>query len=91
MTSIFQTNLMTTLTLRLMEDDLNFKENGRQPQFFKQIWWTTLTLRLMEDDLNFKENGRRPQFQRKWNTTSICSQIKHDLNLLVIGSRPQRL
>ena len=41
-----------------MEDDLNFFEKGRRPQFFLK----------MEDDLNFWENGRRPQ---KNNTTKI--------------------
>ena len=34
-----------------MEDDLNFWETGRRPQFFGK----------MEDDLNFKLNGRQPQ------------------------------
>ena len=35
-----------------MEDELNFLENGIQPQFF----WK------MEDNLNFFENETKPQF-----------------------------
>ena len=45
-----------------MEDDLNFLENGRRPQFsedgrqpqFSKHWKRTSMLKLMEDDLNFK-------------------------------------
>ena len=36
-----------------MKDNLNFSENGRQPQWFK----------VMEEDLNFLGNGRQPTFQ----------------------------
>ena len=49
-----------------MEDDLNFLENGRRPQFF----WK------MEDDLDLKVNGRQPQCQSKWKTTSILKERK---------------
>jgi hypothetical protein len=41
-----------------MEDNINFRDNGRLPQ-------------LMEDYLNVKVNGRQPQFQGKWKMTSI--------------------
>ena len=53
-----------------MEDELNFWQNGRRPQYFGK----------MEDDLNckingrrpqFKENRKRPQFEGKGKTTSI--------------------
>ena len=51
----------TTSILRLMEDDLNLKANGRRTQWLDK-WKTTSILRQMEDELNFKANGRRPQF-----------------------------
>ena len=35
-----------------MEDDLNFKVNGRRPQFFDK-WKTTLICWQIEDDLTF--------------------------------------
>ena len=53
-----------------MEDDLNFKENGRRPQFKKMEY--NLNFQTMEDDLNFKKmedelifysNGWLPYFQ----------------------------
>ena len=47
-----------------MEDDLNFLENGRRPQFMS-IWKTTAILKYMEDDLNFKVNGRLPEILNK--------------------------
>jgi hypothetical protein len=48
-----------------MEDDLNFSENRRRPQF-----------QDMEDDLNFLGNGRRPQFFRKWKTTLVFQEME---------------
>ena len=47
-----------------MEDDFNFKYNGRRTQFLGK-WKTTSISRLMEDDLNLKVNERRPQSQGK--------------------------
>ena len=44
-----------------MEDDLNFFENGRRPQFFLKME-DDLKFLKMEDNLNYFENGRRPQF-----------------------------
>ena len=43
-----------------MEDDLNFKVNGRRPQSYGK-WKTTLIWTYMEDDPNFNINGRQPQ------------------------------
>ena len=54
-----------------MEDDLNFLENGRRPQFFGKWKKTSAFWKMeddliffgkMEDDLNLKVNGRQPQF-----------------------------
>ena len=61
-----------------MEDNLNFLENGREPQFFN-----------MEDDLNLFNNVRRPHyllpycfFKRK--TTSIYLRMEDDLNKIIL-------
>ena len=44
-----------------LEDDLNFKVNGRRPQFQgKQK--TTSIARKLEDDLNLLLDGSQPQF-----------------------------
>jgi hypothetical protein len=43
-----------------MEDDLNFFENGRRPQFLE-----------MEDNLNFLEMEYNLNFLGKWKTTLI--------------------
>ena len=51
---------MTSISIK-MEDDLNFKVNGRQPQF-KGKWKTTSILGRMEDNHNFKVDRRQPQF-----------------------------
>ena len=42
-------------------DNLNFKVNGRQPQF-ECKWKTTSMFIQMEDNLNFNVNGRQPPF-----------------------------
>ena len=63
-----------------MEDDLNFKVNGRRHQFvmfwkmednfnYLAKWKMTSILRIMEDNRNFKVNGK-------------------NLNSLVNGRRP---
>jgi hypothetical protein len=51
----------TTSHFLQMEDDLNFVQNGRRPQFISK-WKTTSIFYKMEDDLKFKTNGRRLQF-----------------------------
>ena len=53
-----------------MEDDLNFLENGRRPQFSGK-WEKTSIFWKMQEDLNVKTNGRQPQFQSKLKTTSV--------------------
>jgi hypothetical protein len=58
-----------------MEDNLNFKVNGRRPQFVGK-WKTTSICWQLEDDLHFWQmednhnffyvlNGRRPQLKVK--------------------------
>ena len=42
-----------------MEDNFNFKENGRQPKFQVEFE-DELNFLEMEDDLSFKENVRNP-------------------------------
>ena len=42
----------TSIFFIKIEDDLNFQQNGRQPNFVNK----------MEDDLNFLQSGRQPQF-----------------------------
>ena len=52
-----------------LEDDLNYKANGRRPNFFGK----------MKDNPYFKENGRLPQhFGKK--TTLILRKMEDDLN-----------
>ena len=51
-----------------MENDLNFKANGRQPQFLGK-WKTTSSLRLMEDDLILRQMEDDLNFLAKWKTT----------------------
>jgi hypothetical protein len=52
-----------------MEEDFNFSENRRRPQFFRK-WKTTSISQEIEDDLNF----------RKWKTTSIVQEMEDDLH-----------
>ena len=78
--------LLVTLTSYL-SNQLNFYENGRQPQF---LWkWKTTSISLLtqrktflgecwpsklqelEEDLNSFENEIQPQFLWKWKTTSF--------------------
>ena len=72
-----------------MEDNLNFKANGRRPQLLGK-WKTTSILRLMEDDLNLKANGRRTQFfyQNVRQPHFFCKMEDH-LHFKVNGRRPQ--
>ena len=42
-----------------MEDDLNFKESGRRPQFVGK-WKTNLIFFHIEDDINHVINVRQP-------------------------------
>jgi hypothetical protein len=44
-----------------MEDDLNFVQNGRPPQYFGK-WKMTSIFRQIEDNLNILANGRLPQY-----------------------------
>ena len=53
-----------------IEDDLNFLENGRQPQF-KGKWKTTSIFWQKEDDIIFFVTGRRPQCLYKWKPTTV--------------------
>ena len=74
-----------------MEDDFNFLQNGRRPEFIENGRWPQFF--LMEDDLNFFINGRRPEvfqmeddliffirkttpFFGKWKTTLFSSPMK---------------
>ena len=61
-----------------MEDNLDFSENGRQPQFFRK-WNTTSIFQEMEDDPNFSGYGRQPQLQ----------EMEDDRNFSGNGRRPQ--
>ena len=53
--------LEDNLNIWQMEDDLNFFENGRQPQL-KGEWKVTSSIRSTEDYLNVFLNGKQPQF-----------------------------
>ena len=79
-----------------MEDDLNFLENGRRPQFFGK--WKTTSNKIMqpktsksktviflkmEDDLNFLENGRRPYFFGQRKTQQIIKKIRQPETLKI--------
>ena len=67
-----------------MEDDLNFLQNERRPQFFNK----------MEDNLNFVikwkitsifcQTERRPQFSTKWKMAFFLSS-----NFLQNGGQPE--
>ena len=52
-----------------MEDDLNFVENERRPQFL--VMEDNLNNFQMEGDLNILVNGIQPQFVFKWKMTLI--------------------
>ena len=69
-----------------MEDNLNFSENGRRPQFLK-VMENDLNFSVngrqpqsqdMENEFNCSGNGRRPQFVRKWKTTSVFQEMEDD-------------
>ena len=62
-----------------MEDDINFLENGRRPQFLVIGRWPQLF-----------SNGIRTQHSWKVKTTTIFVQMKDDLNIFVNGRRPQK-
>ena len=56
------------MTLRKMEDGLEFKVNGKRPQF-KGKEKTTPIRRQMKDDMYLLANGRQHKFVGKWKTT----------------------
>ena len=79
-----------------MKENLNFYENGRQPQF---LWkWKTTSISLLtqrktflgecwpsklqelEEDLNSFENEIQPQFLWKWKTASTSLEMEDNLN-----------
>ena len=80
-TSIFWQKGRQPFFFGIMEDDLNFNENGNQHQIF--IYWDMeddLNFKEMEDNLNFKEikdnhnflvNERCPQCLFELKTTSV--------------------
>ena len=57
-----------------MEDDIIFKKNGRQLNFFN-----------MEDDLNFFLNGRRPQFFLKMEDNKIMQPKTFKIKTIVLA------
>ena len=90
LTGVYQDpNWKTTSTFWQMEDDLNYLENGRRPQFFGK--WKTTSI-FLENGIQpqFRTQiGRRPQLFGKWKTTSIFWKMEDDLNSLENGRRPQ--
>ena len=62
-----------------MEDDLNFKNNGRRPQFLGK-WKTTSILLKNGIQPQLKTSETNLNFLGKWETTSILWQN---------GKRPQ--
>ena len=79
-----------------MEDDLNFLQNERWPQFFLQNGRRPKKKFKMKDDLIFSlENVRQPQFlgnmvddlifSTKSKTNLIFNKIKDELNVKVNG------
>jgi hypothetical protein len=65
-----------------MEDDLNFKKNGIQPQL-KTIETNLIFLGKWETTSILWQNGKRPQFFAKWKTTIILKVKEDDLNFQV--------
>jgi hypothetical protein len=72
-----------------VEDDLNYLEDGRQPQFFHK----------MEDDLNFLAKWKMTsnhlnllcKAHRRCKTTSIILKMEDKLNFLYNGRQTQFL
>ena len=62
----------TTSILRKMEEDLNLKETGIQPNFFFKF----------KDNLIVLKNLRRPQFVGNWKTISIFGKWKTTIIVL---------
>ena len=81
---------MSTVGTKL-EDNLNFLENGKRPQFFVKIE-DDLNLRKMEDDLNFKEkkNNLNVKVCGRWHQFfHLFLKMKDNLNFEENGRRPQ--
>ena len=58
-----------------MEDNLNFKANGRRPQYVVK-WKKTSNCWQMEENLKLLANGRQPQFVGNWKTVKIVGKWK---------------
>ena len=56
-----------------MEDDLNFLENVRQPQF------------ETGRQLHYLANRRKPQYFHKWKMTSIFLRMEDNLDIFPNG------